>query len=348
MKNLGSKICLLVIIVILLLGSGLLVAKVRLKNNASKQEGSFNQSVGSEKAVEMVPKDIAPKVVKSDNLSDSNQDSFLFAVIGDTQRFNSGPVGNFQKAVASIRKLNPDLVFVVGDLIGSCNGGSKCEKEYAKWKGVVGDLIGKTYAVQGNHDRNKSDKSDTVWQSSFNFPTNGPTGFSELTYSLDFGNSHFIFLDSEKPKEGIVNNEQRDWLENDLATNKKENVFVVFHEPAFPVSSKIKESLDKNSEDRDTLWKIFDKYNVTAVFNGHEHIVSRIKIDSSVLPGLKNAIYQFVFANTDSFDHDLPEKGIAEYANQGQGCFGIVKVKAKEITVEVYDSDGSILDSFTF
>ena len=270
----------------------------------------------------------------------SGENSFSFAILGDTQRFSPGnPSGNFQRAVASIKKLNPSLVIAEGDLVGNCDGDSKCSNEYSDWKNIVGGLMSKTYAVQGNHDRTGNDKTDSVWRSSFNFPANGPSGFSEQVYSLDIKNSHFVFLDSDKPKEHLVNGEQRAWLEKDLTASKKENTFVIFHEPAYPVSSKITESLDKEPSERNALWQILEKHNVTAVFNGHEHIVSRRKIGS---------LYQFVFASTDSFNHDLPQPGVAEYANQGQGRFGFVKVNGKEITVETHGPDGSLLNTFTF
>jgi 3',5'-cyclic-AMP phosphodiesterase len=269
-----------------------------------------------------------------------NVPSLTFAILGDTQYFKpDNSQGNFQKAVSQITKLNPSLIAAVGDLVGSCDGDSKCANNYANWKNIIGSLMPKTYAVQGNHDRTGDDKTDSVWRTSFNFPTNGPSGFSEQVYSLDLGNSHFVFLDSDKPKEHLVNSEQRAWLEKDLAANAKENTFVFFHEPAYPVSSKIGESLDTDPSERNALWQIFEKYNVTAVFNGHEHIVSRKKIGK---------VYQFVFGDTDSFNHDLPATSVAEYSNQGQGRFGLVKVNGKEITVETHDPSGTVLNSFTF
>lgn len=274
--------------------------------------------------------------------------SFSFAVLGDTQRFDSGnPNGNFQKAIANINKINPDMIIAVGDLLSSCNGDDKCAKGYADWKRILGTDISKTYAVQGNHDRSRS-SADATWQNAFNFPTNGPADFSEMVYSLDFKNSHFVFLDSDNPDLHQINNTQRAWLEKDLSANaNKKKTFVVFHEPAFPVSSKIDESLDVEPDQRNALWSILDKYSVTAVINGHEHIVSRRKIDSLVYPGAKNAIYQFVFGNTDSFDHDLPGPGKAEYSHQGNS-FGIFKVRGNEITVDTYSTDNKLLNSFSF
>jgi len=289
------------------------------------------------------------EIPKTTSSEASGENSFSFAILGDTQRFNNNnPNGNFQKAMASVRKLDPNMVFAVGDLLGSCDSYDKCEKGYGNWKNIVGILLPKTYAAQGNHDRTGGDKTDNIWRSSFDFPTNGPSGYSEQIYSFDFENSHFIVLDSDKPAMHDINSEQRTWLEKDLAADKKDNTFVFFHEPAFPVSSKVGESLDKHSAERDALWQILDKYNITGVFNGHEHIVSRRKIDSSVFSGAKNPIYQFVFGNTDSFDHNLPDPGIAEYANQGQGRFGIVKIKGKEITVETHGPDGTLLNTSTF
>lgn len=286
--------------------------------------------------VEAVPNPFA-----SDIKEDGDENKFTFAILGDTQSFTAGNLrGNFQRAVAGIQKENPDLVVAVGDLVSNCKGKSDDAQDYADWKAAFGALAGKTYAVQGNHDRvEDADKCDRFWTDTFAFPTNGPEGFAEFAYSLDFKNSHFVFLDSEKPDGHEISATQRNWLDRDLAKNAKENIFVVFHEPAWPVSDKTTESLDVHPSERNALWEIFEKYNVTAVVSGHEHIVSRRKIGKT---------YQFVFGSTDSFDHGLPAAGVAEYANQGQGRFGIVRVNGKEITVETRGPDGKVLDAFTF
>jgi predicted phosphodiesterase len=279
---------------------------------------------------------------KKTEIDQSQQDipepvKFSFAVVGDTQYFKAGSNGSFQKAAANIKKMNVDIVMSVGDLVSSCSG-SACAGKLNSWKSVWGNLASKTYPTQGNHDRTGGKSADGAWQSVFNLPTNGPEGYSELVYSFDFQNSHFVVLDSDNPEEHLINGEQRAWLERDLTANKKENTFVFFHEPAYPVSSKISESLDVKSGDRNALWNILTAHKVTAVFNGHEHIHNRRKI---------NGIYQFVFGNTNAFNHDMPSPGVAEYAYQGEN-FGIVRIEDKKITVEVYTIGGKLLDSFTF
>ena len=265
--------------------------------------------------------------------------SYSFAVIGDTQRFDPNNAnGGLQKAVKNIEGKNVGLVMTDGDLLSSCDGKSGCEKKLGEWKKTLGSLYAKTYEMMGNHDRTGDDKSDALWQKFFDLPSNGPEGYKELVYSFDFENSHFVVLNSEKPKEHAVNKTQRDWLEKDLSDNKKDNTFVFFHEPAYPVSSKMNESLDVEKSDRDALWKVLKDNKVSAVFNGHEHIASRRAVDG---------IQQFVFGNTDSFDHDLPEAGVAEYSYRGKS-YGIVEVNGKKITVKTYSVDGSEQNSFDF
>jgi len=277
--------------------------------------------------------DTSPELKKEDN----KNDSFSFAVIGDTQRFDPNKAdGNLQKAVKNITSKNVDVVMAEGDLLSSCDGKSNCEKGLSDWKNILGSLYPKTYEIMGNHDRAGADKSDVLWQKFFELPQNSPEGYQELAYSFDFGNSHFVVLNSEKPSEHTVDKNQRDWLEKDLKDNKKDNSFVFFHEPSYPVSNKIGSSLDVKPEDRDALWEILKKYKVTGVFNGHENIASRKKVDD---------IYQFVFGNTDAYDHELPKAGEADYSYQGKN-YGIVEVKGKEVTVNVYSTDGSLQDAF--
>jgi predicted phosphodiesterase len=261
---------------------------------------------------------------------------YSFGILGDTQRTTFAASGGFSKAVKIIKEKNPEFLVAIGDLVSSCDETDKCQSKMNSWKGVIDSLFSKTYAIMGNHDRVGGDKADKIWQDFFNFPTNGPSGFSELAYSLDVKNAHLVFLNSDKPKENAINSEQQDWLKKDLQTNQKELIFVFFHEPAYPVSSKIDESLDANEENRDALWKILKDKKVTAVFSGHEHIASRKKNDG---------VYQFVFGNTEAFNHDLPKSGVAEYSHQGQ-TFGWVEVADKKVIVKTFSVDGQELNSF--
>ena len=295
------------------------VAVEEATNEAPKSEISENSDLNAEK-----------------DDAENSENKFKFAVLGDTQYFKiENKAGAFQRAVAKIKDQNVSLLISDGDIISDCD--DECAEKIKNWKTVLGALAEKTYVAIGNHDRTDGNKHDKIFQDSFVFPTNGPNGYSELVYSFDYKNSHFVFLDTEKPEEHSIVNDQRSWLEKDLAATKKENKFVFFHEPAYPLSDKIGESLDVKEKDRDALWAILNKYNVAAVFNGHEHIQSRRKVDN---------ILQFVFGNTDSFSHELPKTG-ADFSYKGQ-AFGIVEVDGKNIKVKTISVDGKLLDDFSF
>jgi hypothetical protein len=272
-------------------------------------------------------------------------DNFTFAVIGDTQRFHAGKKnGGLQRAVEGIGKKKTVFAVAMGDLTSSCYGGSKCEKKWKKWKKIVLADIPRVYPVMGNHDQTKRE-ADRVWRRVFNLPVNGPEGYKEITYSFDYGNSHFVVLNSGTSH--AVNQEQRDWLEQDLGSNQKENIFVFFHEPAWPTSDKIGESLDVHTGERNALWKILDGHGVTAVFSGHEHLYSRRKINAAQYAGASSEIYQFIVGNTDSFRHSKPRSERVDFyfANKS---YVIVQVSGREITVKNYSVGGKLMDEFKF
>lgn len=283
------------------------------------------------------------------NKQPANPNQFTFAILGDTQMFYlKGAEGDFAKAVDSIEKKNPDLVMTVGDLIQSCDNQSECAA-YKLWKEIMKPMLPKTYEVMGNHDAGGENFSDKVWQEEFNLPDNGPAGYKNLVYSFDYGNSHFVVLNSERPELHKIDETQQKWLENDLSNNHKENTLVFFHEPAFPISQHVGESLDHYPEYRDPLWEILDKHNVTAVFNGHETIDGRRKIDSAIFPQAKNQIYQFIFGETDEFGRkDEPIAKDVEFSSK-DNAYAMVKVSGRQITVDVYSlPDDKLINSFTF
>jgi hypothetical protein len=273
---------------------------------------------------------------------------FSFAIIGDSRQFMDDKGKNLVMAAKKIEETDADLVFAVGDLVPDCNDENICANSFNRWKNIMNPLLSRAYEIQGNHDRSGGDKSDIIWRGQFDLPLNGPDGYDELTYSFNFGNSHFVILDTEKPKEHSISESQLDWLDYDLGSNSdKENEFVFFHEPAFPGPSKIGDSLDVNPRDRNRLWSILDSHNITAVFNGHEHVFSRKLIDSKIYPDGKNPIWQFVIGNTDAPMEEAKNDSQADYAYAGRH-YAIVDVEGKNITLNLYATDGTLVHSFSF
>ncbi len=301
-----------------------------------------------------IEKDPAPRVGPGNtSIPVSNPDHFSFAIIGDTQMFDQpNSEGGFQKSVTLIENKvankEVDFVMTVGDLIQNCNSQENC-KDYNNWENIAKPLLPITYEVMGNHDHEAGRVSDTAWQIFFNLPTNSPSKDKESVYSFDHGNSHFVVLNSEETGGYEISEKQLAWLKKDLDNNKKSNIFVFYHEPAFPVSYQVGGSLDRHKKQRDAFWSIIDQYNVTAVFNGHEHMYSRKKIDSSVFPQAKNGIYQFIVGNTDADERDNTRIKNPVDFYYIENSFVVVDVNGGEITVKLFSTDGgSLIDSFTF
>jgi 3',5'-cyclic-AMP phosphodiesterase len=277
----------------------------------------------------------------------SDLSMFSFAILGDSRQFIENKGKYLTSAANKIGETNADLAFTVGDMVPECNDDVKCANAFNLWKKYVSPLLPITYGVQGNHDRSGGDKADVIWRSQFDLPLNGPDGYDELVYSFNFGNSHFVVLDTEKPKEHDISEAQLDWLDYDLGVSDSENTFVFFHEPAFPVSSKMGDSIDMSPKDRNRLWSILDSHDVTAVFNGHEHIFSRHLIDNRIFPEAKNKIQQFIIGNTDAPLEDVKGSVQADFTYTGRH-YAIVDVEGKNITLNLYTPEGELVHSFSF
>jgi len=274
----------------------------------------------------------------TDNVQ-ANNSPFSFVVFGDTKEFHANSSsGNLEKAVAQVKGQDLKAVFVMGDLINSCDGGSSCLSKYNEWKSVMSPLLSKTYEVVGNHDRTGGDKADAAWRKEFSLPQDGPDGYKDLVYSFDIGNSHFVVLDSEKPKGNIINSVQRTWLDQDLAATTKEHKFVLYHEPAFQVAQDAEDGLDANPGERDAFWNIVKKYKVDAVFNGHAHIYARKNV---------GGIEQIVVGDTDSTNDDTVQPGLSDSGYKGKS-YAIVTVNGKNINLKLFTIDGKQVDSFDF
>ena len=339
-KNMNNNLFKILSVIAVLLIFGILIVKFKIGSNSVNNNNSGNIVATNDKSSQsenlLIP---TAHTSPNDTADVSNKTSLAFAVIGDTKSFKAGdPSGNLEKAVASLSKKTFNFAFVMGDLISSCDGGNSCEKKYADWKSVMAPILSKTYEIQGNHDRTGGDAADTIWQKEFDLPTNGPSGFSELTYSFDFGNSHFVVLTSEKPKTNIVNDVQRNWLDQDLTANKKTNTFIFLHEPAFQMSQDKKDALDAKPEERDQFWNILKKHNVTAVFNGHLHMISRKQQDG---------INQFVIGDTDSTADDIPQKDLTDFGLTGHH-YAMVSVNGNSIDVKIYSLDGNLENDYSF
>lgn len=120
------------------------------------------------------------------------------------------------------------------------------------------------YPVMGNHDWNGfTDVPDFVYE--WKLPHN------EYYYSFDYGNVHFIGLDSKKG-EFYEYEQQVDWLKKDLSNIEPDMWIVVF------LHYNGKSCTYKNDNEKVMkLYPLFEMSGVDLVLNGHAHTYERLR-----------------------------------------------------------------------
>ncbi len=147
---------------------------------------------------------------------------------------------------------------------------------------VYRDMLRKsvTWPTIGNHDTadSPSPPASLPYFQMFSFPTAGQAGGvasgSKNYYSFDFGNIHFVNLDSMASSRA-AGSAMLNWLQNDLAANTKEWTIAFWHHP--PYSKGIHDSdVDIESiEMRQNALPILESFGVDLVLSGHSHDYQR-------------------------------------------------------------------------
>jgi 3',5'-cyclic AMP phosphodiesterase CpdA len=183
-----------------------------------------------------------------------------------------------------------DLWLWLGDNAYCCGTDVEYQRQVFDFYGSK--ILGNTpfFPVPGNHEYYETATAQIDKKINYfniiNVPSEGEMGGlasrTKEYYSYNFGNIHFVALDSYGLDEGKYRlndsqSRQNKWLINDLEANKGKSLWtiVTFHHPPYT-----KRSHDSDGEPdlvaiREGLVPIFDKYKVDLVLNGHSHSYER-------------------------------------------------------------------------
>lgn len=275
--------------------------------------------------------------------------SFRFIVMGDSR--GSSTVVNETILRTLLNNINglsvqPNFILFNGDMV---YGSGNVESELTIWKDIVDDYYPITmyYPSIGNHEDNEN-----AFSNSFNYlPSEQLQGYQRTAYYFDYDNSRFIILNSNRidmQYHYVIDDYQLNWLENLLNNNGKTHNFVMFHVPAFPIGHHYGESLDANITQRNKLWSILDKYNVTAAFTAHEHNYNRRLVNSMFDNGGYKFVNQVNQITSGSAGAPL-DASVYDSKNVIAGPFGVyhyvvVDVKDQMAIFDVYDRYNNRID----
>ena len=199
---------------------------------------------------------------------------FKFLVFGDSQSVN---YGLWRATLTQAYKANDDAVFFtnVGDLVDVGQDYSHWNRWFDAAEGVADTIA--VMPITGNHENYTPERRFSLpvfFTDQFKLPPNGPAGLVGQVYSFDYGDAHFVMLDSQEgeQREFIPDmlSIQRAWLEQDLGGTNKKWKIVFVHRPLYnnkPGAT--------NTNIQKAFSPVFDKYHVDVVFTGHDHTYAR-------------------------------------------------------------------------
>lgn len=243
---------------------------------------------------------------------------FTFVVYGDCR--SGHPMHKQLMKVA--QKYNPALVLNTGDLVAD----GRKQAEWDTFWGIVGPISRNAayYPTLGNHE-----KESDLYYHYFSLPD---SGLGEANYTFTYAGAYFISLDVSESI--MIDVKQKKWLAQKLEAAKKyDYIFVFFHVPMYSSSKR-----SPNLQLRKTLGPLFEKYRVTAVFNGHDHFYER-----SIANGIPYIIAGGGGAELYDFERENPESVFKSKENH----IVVINVRGKTAQVETRNINNKVIDSFT-
>ena len=210
-----------------------------------------------------------------------------------------------------------DMMLFLGD--NAYNSGTDSEYQFAIFENMYEDKLQNTVAWSclGNHDGYSAD-SDTEsgpYYDIFSFPRNAEAGGvasgTEAYYSFDFGNVHFIILDSYDSNRSIGGS-MYNWCQSDLQNTTADWIIAFWHHPAYTKGSHDSDTEGALIDMRENFLPLLESNGVDLVLSGHSHSYER----SYYLYG------HYGYSNTfNSNTHTIGESGNGDGKISGNGAY---------------------------
>lgn len=247
-------------------------------------------------------------------------DSLKFAILGD---FGTASRGQLQMAaeMARVRQRFPfEFVITVGDNLYGGEGPQDFVRKFETPYKPLLDAGVKFYASLGNHD----ERSQAHYKL-FNMD-------GKLYYSFKPAKQNVRFFALETTSLDL---DQVAWIQKELEGSREDWKIPYFHHP--PYSSGGRHG--SHAPIRDVLEPLFVKFNVSVVFNGHDHIYERVKPQKGIVYFVAGAGGQLRNGNLDR-STGLTAKGFdTDYS------FMIAEINGDELFFNAIARTGAVVDS---
>ncbi|MBO9699568.1 MAG: metallophosphoesterase [Sporocytophaga sp.] len=147
------------------------------------------------------------------------------------------------------------------------------------------------YPAPGNHDyaMNSERQADhkIAYYDIFDTPSNGEAGGvpsgTEAFYSFDYGNIHFLSLDSYGKEDNATRlydtlGAQVEWVKRDLEANKSKWIVAFWHHAPYTMGHHNSDTETELALIRSNFIRILERYGVDLIICGHSHSYERSKL----------------------------------------------------------------------
>ena len=258
---------------------------------------------------------------------------FSFIIMGDTR---SG-VDAHRRVIERVAQEVPDFVVGTGDMV---DDGSH-EDQWQQFFDIEHQLLRDNvyFPAIGNHDRQGRGRTADSYRALFAVPDNG--GDTERYYAFSYAAARFLILDSNEYSFAL--SDQTAWLERELIAARQDprvrHVFAVMHHPPFSIAVH-----GGSRELRERWTPLFEKYQVSAVFSGHDHVYERAE---------RNGIRYFVSGGGGAPLYPRrpnPSPDDLEAVKKFERAFHFLRVAVMSDRVEVtaVRVDGTVIETTTW
>jgi hypothetical protein len=200
-------------------------------------------------------------------------------VLGDSGTANAGAFAVRDAYANFAGSRYTDLWLMLGD--NAYNDGLDHEYQAAVFN-TYPAMLRKTvlWPTYGNHDGYGSDSATQTgpYYDIFTLPRQGEAGGvasgTEAYYSFDYGNIHFVCLESFETNRSPTG-AMLTWLQRDLAANTEPWVIVFFHHPPYSKGSHNSDVEIELVQMRQNALPILENFGVDLVLTGHSHAYER-------------------------------------------------------------------------
>lgn len=321
---------------------------------------------------------------------------YRFGVFGDcgTNSAIQGSTRDQLNAYVGSNYLNAWLL--LGD--NAYNQGTETEYQSNFFNHYKDTFMKKTplYPTPGNHDYHndnfdRQNDHDVPYYKIFSMPTQAEAGGvasgTKSYYSYDYGNVHFLALDSYGREDYSTRlydtlGKQVQWIKADLEANQNKDWIVAYwHHPPYSQGSRNGEIDPEMTAIRQNFIRILERYGVDLIICGHSHIYERTRLmggfyeqHAAFNPTVHN--YSSSSGKYDGSDNSCPyikspdtKKGTvyvvsgsaghlggraAEYphkamyySNNEKGGAMLLEVEGNRLDAKWIGEDGEIRDKFT-